>query len=235
MVGKEGVGAESPWEKPGVRGFVAVGRCWPPLTCACPRRARTASHLATSPSPCSRHSMAFVLCPRPSLQPHFMKKSPTLVSQMASPRPAVLWLGWSGSWRAATRASPGASLQTGEAGAAFLRGGVCGGSTCGSRLACGVRGFPDTWLSEAPGRRGRSRSGSLVAHRGREQRASGAWRSQRATGCCLPWRPAGCVVSPPRSCNSPSRASWRPVTWACPSTVTSWSSGCSWPRSLLSW
>lgn len=27
MVGKEGVGAERPWEKPGVRGFVAVGRC----------------------------------------------------------------------------------------------------------------------------------------------------------------------------------------------------------------
>lgn len=32
-------------------------------------------------------------------------------------------------------------------------------------------GFPDTWLREAPGRRGSSRSGSLVAHRGRERRA----------------------------------------------------------------
>lgn len=60
------------------------------------------------------------------------------------------------------------------------------GSTCGSRLACGVRGFPDTWLSEAPGRRGSSRSGSLVAHRGREQRAEwcqGGARGPQAAVC----------------------------------------------------
>lgn len=95
----------------------------PSLTHSCPHRALTASPLAMSPSPYLRRSMAFGPSPRPSLQPPFMKRSPTQASQMACPRPVVHLRGWIESWKAATRrASQGANPLTGEAGAGIPSG-----------------------------------------------------------------------------------------------------------------
>lgn len=95
----------------------AVGRepDHPPLTHSCPLRAQTASRLAMSPSPCSRRSTASGPSPRPSPRLPSMRRSPTRVSRIACPRPAVPSLGWTESWRAVTRrASPGANPPTGE-------------------------------------------------------------------------------------------------------------------------
>lgn len=84
-------------------------------------RVPTASRPATSPSPCSRRSMAFGRCPQPSPQPlprlPSTRRSPTRASQTACRRPAVHLLGSIGWWKAACRrASPGASPLTGEPG-----------------------------------------------------------------------------------------------------------------------
>lgn len=118
------------------RGQWAGSPASPALTCSCPCRALTASRLATSPSPCSRHSTAFGPPPPPFLRRPFMKRSPTRVSQMACLRPVVHLLGLIGSWTAATRrASHGANPPTGEAGTRAPSGEGCGGT----QPACSVR------------------------------------------------------------------------------------------------
>ena len=90
-----------------------------PLTPTSLRRVPTASRPATSPSPCSRHSMAFGRCPRldprPSPRLPSMRRSPTQASRTACHKPAVHLPGLIGWWKAACRrANPGASPPTGE-------------------------------------------------------------------------------------------------------------------------
>lgn len=111
-------GEEPPWGQAQGSGQWTGSPASPCLTRSYPCRARTASHLAMSPSPCSRRSMAFGPFPQPSLQPPFMKRSPIRASLMACPRLVAHLLALIGSWKAATRkASRGPNPPTGEAGA----------------------------------------------------------------------------------------------------------------------
>lgn len=102
-----------------------------PLTPASLRRVPTASRPAMSPSPCSRHSMAFGRCPRlaprPSPRLPSMRRSPTRASRTACHRPAAHLPGSIGGWKAACRrANPGASPPTGEPGAGSPLQQACG-------------------------------------------------------------------------------------------------------------